>query len=145
MEPVNRTVTYRLYPTATKEAALLEIKRGHQQLYNAALEQRCAAWRRQRHSLAYVDQCKDLTALRAEDPAMRGLNAQASQGTLKRLERVFHAFFQRCNAGETPGFPRFKSLKRFKGWGKKPMVTAGAWRRTRPCDTGISDCKALAG
>jgi len=46
MEPVNRKVTYRLYPTAKQETAMLEIKRGHQHLYNAALEQRRAAWRR---------------------------------------------------------------------------------------------------
>jgi hypothetical protein len=36
MEPVNRKVTYRLYPTAKQETALLAIKRGHQHLYNIA-------------------------------------------------------------------------------------------------------------
>ncbi len=148
METVNRKVTYRLYPTAKQETAMLAIKRGHQQLYNAALEQRRAAWTtaigstvaikrghqqlynaaleqrraawsRQRHSVTRTAQEKDLTALRANDDAIRQLNAQASQLTLRRLDLAFQAFFRRVKAGETPGYPRFKSLKRFKGWGYK--------------------------
>jgi putative transposase len=126
MEPVNRTVTYRLYPTATQETALREIKRGHHRLYNAALEQRRAAWKRQRLSVTRTAQEKDLTALRGEDETIRGLNAQASQLTLKRLDLAFQAFFRRVTAGETPGFPRFKSLKRFRGWGYK--THGDGWR-----------------
>src|SRR5918995_3443634 len=100
MGPVNRKVTYRLSPTAKQATALLEIKRGHQRLYNAALEQRRAAWQRQRVSLPRPAQEKDLTALRAEDATMRGLNAQSSQMTLKRLDLAFQAFFRRVKAGE---------------------------------------------
>ena len=105
---------------------MLEIKRGHQQLYNAALEQRRAAWKRQRHSVTRTAQERDLTALRADDEAMHRLNAQASQLTLKRLDLAFQAFFRRVKAGETPGYPRFKSLKRFKGWGYK--THGDGWR-----------------
>jgi putative transposase len=126
MEPVNRKVTYRLYPTAKQETAMLEIKRGHQRLYNAALEQRRTAWRRQRLSVTRTVQEKDLTLLRAEDDSIRRLNAQSSQLTLKRLDLAFQAFFRRVTAGETPGFPRFKSLKRFKGWGYK--THGDGWR-----------------
>jgi len=117
MEAVNRKVTYRLYPTAKQATAMLEIKRGHQRLYNAALEQRRAAWRRQRLSVTRTTQEKDLTALRAEDETIRRLNAQSSQLTLKRLDLAFRAFFRRAKAGETPGFPRFvrRSQARCKG------------------------------
>ena len=126
MEPVNRTVTYRLYPIATQETAMREIKRGHQRLYNAALEQRRAAWKRQRLSVTRTAQEKDLMALRVEDETIRGLNAQTSQLTLKRLDLAFQAFFRRVKAGETPGFPRFKSLNRFRGWGYK--THGDGWR-----------------
>jgi putative transposase len=126
MEPVNRNVAYRLYPTAKQETAMLEIKRGHQRLYNAALEQRRAAWKRQRLSVTRTAQEKDLTTLRADDETIRGLNAQSSQLTLKRLDLAFQAFFRRSKAGETPGFPRYKSLKRFKGWGYK--THGDGWR-----------------
>jgi putative transposase len=125
---VTRKITYRLYPTAKQAAALLQIKQLHQRLYNAALEQRCTAWKRQRASVSLAEQSKDLTLLRAEDEDMRRVNAQSTQVTLRRLDLAFQAFFRRVRAGETPGFPRFKSLKRFKGWGYK--TPGDGWRLT---------------
>lgn len=35
------------------------------------------------------------------------------QQTLKRLEDSYQAFFKRCSKGETPGFPNFKSWKKW--------------------------------
>jgi len=52
-------------------------------------------------------------------PEYAELNAQASQVTLKRLDLAFQHFFRRVRDGETPGYPRFKSIKRFPGWGFK--------------------------
>jgi putative transposase len=119
MNTVYRKVTYRLYPNTPQEIALLAQKQAHQRLYNAALEQRRTAWRRCRTSLSYVEQCKDLTALRQADPDSVPINAQAAPVTLKRLDLAFQHFFRRVKQEQTPGFPRFKSLKRFKGWGYK--------------------------
>ena len=64
METVKRRATYRLYPTPAQEAALEAQREAHRLLYNAALEQRRAAWKRQRVSLGYAQQCHDLTELR---------------------------------------------------------------------------------
>jgi putative transposase len=114
METVNRRTTYRLYPTSAQDAALQAQREAHRLLYNAALEQRKAAWTRQRVSLGYAQQCHDLTEARQEIEPL--LPAQAAQHTLKRVDRAFQAFFRRCKAGEEPGYPRFKSRKRFKGW-----------------------------
>jgi putative transposase len=114
METVNRRTTYRLYPTPAQEAALQTQREAHRLLYNAALEQRKAAWTRQRISLGYVQQCKDLPEVRQAD--VTPLPAQAAQHTLKRVDRAFQAFFRRLKAGAKPGYPRFKSRKRFKGW-----------------------------
>ena len=115
METVNRRATYRLYPTPTQDASLQAQREAHRLLYNAALEQRRAAWKRQRVSVSFAEQCRDLTELRHEEPAP--LPAQSAQHTLKRVARAFDAFFRRIKAGtEQPGYPRFKSRKRFKGW-----------------------------
>lgn len=115
METVNRRATYRLYPTPAQEAALQAQRESHRLLYNAALEQRRAAWKRQRISVGYVQQCHDLTELRHEEETP--LPAQAAQHTLKRVARAFEAFFRRIKAGaDEAGYPRFKSRKRFKGW-----------------------------
>jgi len=67
MESVSRKVVYRLYPSHSQEAVLLDMLGLHRRLYNAALEQRIAAWRLQRKSLSAYDQMRDLTDLRAVD------------------------------------------------------------------------------
>ncbi|MCC6744569.1 MAG: helix-turn-helix domain-containing protein, partial [Acidobacteria bacterium] len=64
MGPVNRKVTYRLYPSARQEAALLDLKGAHQRLYNAALEQRIGAYRLTGKGVSFAGQCRDLTELR---------------------------------------------------------------------------------
>lgn len=124
MELVSRKVIYRLYPSASQETALIEMLRLHQWLYNAALEQRIAAWRLQRKSLSAYDQMRDLTDLRAGDERYAGLNAQSSQITLHRLHLAFQAFFRRCKNGEKPGFPRFRSLHRFDSYPATAVDTA---------------------
>ena len=45
---------------------------------------------------------------------------------MKRLDLAFSAFFRRVKAGETPGFPRFKPVQRFPGWGYK--THGDGWR-----------------
>src|SRR5919197_4713201 len=127
MKPVNRKVTYRMYPTTKQAKALEHLLSLHQRLYNAALEQRKTAYRRQRHAVGYAEQCGDLTVLRTSDPAYAAMNAQSAQVTLKRLQLAFEAFFHRVRAGEKRvGYPRFKSLRRFSGWGYK--THGDGWR-----------------
>ena len=119
MTTVMRRYTFKLYPSKTQVLAMESELRLHQALYNAALQQRVEAWRRQRKSLSYADQCKELTALRREDPAYGILNGHALQETLQRLDKAFKAFFRRLKSKANAGFPRFRSLERFPGWGYK--------------------------
>ena len=116
---VNRRTTFKLYPSKGQAATLDRLHYLHRQLYNAALEERIDAWRKARVSISYADQCKSLTAIRQQDPDFLAVNAQSAQVTLKRLDKAFSAFFRRCKAGDTPGFPQFKSCNRFPGWGYK--------------------------
>lgn len=112
-----RKVTFRMYPNAAQTERLEELLGLHQRVYNTALEERIRAYRERGESLNYHDQAKALTQWRASVPALAGVNAQSQQNTLKRLDRAFQAFFRRVKAGETPGFPRFKSIQRYPGWG----------------------------
>ncbi len=123
-----RKVTYRLYPTARQEAELQRTLRAHQQLYNAALEERISAWRKKKLSIGYADQCASLTALRRELPEMAAFNCSSQQMTLRRLAQAFASFFRRVKAGDAPGFPRFKSLERFPGFSFKGH--GDGWRFT---------------
>lgn len=115
----NRKVTYRLYPNAEQEARLQETLGLHQRLYNTALEERIRVYQETGKGLSFADQCKVLTQWRRAAPALAGPNAQSEQVTLKRLHLAFQHFFRRAKNGEKPGFPRFKSIHRYPGWGYK--------------------------
>ncbi|RMH36338.1 MAG: transposase [Nitrospirae bacterium] len=115
----NRKVTYRLYPNAEQEARLQETRGLHQRLYNTALEERIRVYQETGKGLSFADQCKALTHWRKTIPAWAKLNAQSQQVTLKRLDFAFQQFFRRLKHGKRPGFPRFKSLRRYPGWGYK--------------------------
>ena len=130
---LNRKVTYRLYPNAGQEARLQETLGLHQRLYNTALEERIRVYRETGKSLSFADQCKVLTQWRKAVPALAGLNAQSEQVTLKRLHLAFQHFFRRVKNGGTPGFPRFRSLRRYPGWGYK---THGDGWKLHPGESG---------
>jgi putative transposase len=127
MELAKRKITYRLYPTSLQAAILFVILRLHQQFYNAALEQRILVYGRRKLTLGFSEQCKEATLVRAEFPEYASLNAQSLQVTLKRLDLAFQSFFRRVKSGvKSVGFPRFKSLERFSGWGYK--THGDGWR-----------------
>ena len=116
---LNRKVTYRLYPNVTQVERLETMRGLHQRLYNTALEERVRVYKETGQGLSFADQCKGLTQWRTVSAGLASLNAQSEQVTLKCLHLAFQAFFRRVKAGETPGFPRFKNIHRYPGWGYK--------------------------
>jgi putative transposase len=115
-----RKVTYKLYPSAVQAEGLLAFLRQHKDLWNAALEERIDAWRKAGKSISYEDQCRSLTQVRGELPEdWATANCSSQQITLRRLDKAFKAFFARRAKGQSPGFPRFKSLARMPGIGFK--------------------------
>lgn len=123
---VLRKITYRMYPTKQQAERLLELLGLHQRVYNTALEERIRMYRDSAQSLDFAAQCKELTVWRKQCDALTGVNAQSLQVTLKRLDLAYAAFFRRVKAGETAGFPRFKAVQRFSGWGYK--THGDGWR-----------------
>lgn len=121
-----RKVTYRMYPNAAQTERLTELLGLHQRVYNTALEQRISAYQERGESLNFASQCKDVTLWRKQCAALAEVNAQSLQVTVKRLDLAYQAFFRRVKAGETAGFPRFKPIQRFSGWGYK--THGDGWR-----------------
>jgi putative transposase len=120
-----RTFRYLLQPTTRQRAALDGLLRDQCELYNAALEERRGAWKWERRSVSYIDQCRTLTGLREVRPEIVSHGVTVCRGTLKRLDRAFSAFYQRCRTGDTPGFPRFKSCGR---WDSVQWEDTSGWR-----------------
>ncbi|CAI9085715.1 transposase [Candidatus Methylacidiphilum fumarolicum] len=124
--PVERKVTYRLYPSKTVREELFRTRWVHCFLWNLALEERRRAWKEEKRSIGFAEQCRWLTELRSCSALLSSINAQSAQVTLKRLDLAFQAFFRRIRQGEKPGFPRFKHPGRFSGFGFKQHE--GDWR-----------------
>ncbi|HEY5025637.1 MAG TPA: transposase [Acidimicrobiales bacterium] len=120
-----RSYRYLLQPTVPQRTRFEALLRHQCELYNAALEERRGAWKWERRSVSYIDQSRTLTTLREPRPEIFEHGVTVCRGTLKRLDRAFGAFYRRCRAGQTPGFPRFKSSRRWDsvqwedthGWG----------------------------
>ena len=111
-----RKVTFKLYPNARQAERLTCWVRLHCELYNAALQERIEAYRKCGKSISYYDQQNVLPEIKAARPELVELGSHALQQTLRRLDLAFAAFFRRVKAGQTPGFPRFKSSARFSGF-----------------------------
>lgn len=92
----------------------------HCDLYNAALLERREAWQMRHMSISYRMQSAQLKEIRGADPDGQGRHSfTTQQQTLRRLDAVFRAFFDRVKATQKaeqkgmPGYPRFKPYQRF--------------------------------
>ncbi|MCX4530166.1 transposase [Streptomyces sp. NBC_00841] len=110
-----RAYKFLLRPTARQDQALREMLRDHCSLYNGALQERRDAYRHSsKTTVRYGQQSAQLKDIRAFDPERQGRwSFSSQQATLRRLDKAFSAFFRRVKAGEKPGYPRFRSGKRF--------------------------------
>lgn len=84
------------------------------ELYNAALEQRRDAYRRQRVTVDAYAQMRELSGVREVRPEYQAIHTHLLQDAVTRLDRAFRAFFRRVKAGEKPGYPRFKGRGRYR-------------------------------
>jgi putative transposase len=116
------TFKYRIYPTKLQVEFLNGQLKEVASLYNAALEERIGAWKACHKSINFYDQCSQLPAMRL-DGCLTLVNAQCAQDVLHRVDKTFKAFFARCKRGDKPGFPRFRSFRRYDSivilWPKK--------------------------
>lgn len=133
------TYEFKLKPTAQQVSTFENWLEQCRRVYNYALAER-KAWYKSRscHINAcalhceyiipadalrptYASQCKSLTAAKDTIPALKEVQSQVLQQTLKRLEQAFVSMWEK-----NFGFPRFKKPGRFKSFvfpqlGKAPL------------------------
>ena len=122
-----RSYRYPLRPTVAQEAILYSWLSMCCALYNAALEERQAAWRNQRISISLNHQEKELTGLRVADPEWKAFPTWVARSALVRLNHAFRGFFRRVKLKQTPGYPRFRSVDRYRSFdlGSNPVSIEG--------------------
>jgi putative transposase len=124
-----RSYRYLLSPTVRQQACLVGLLGLQCELYNAALEERRGAWRWERRSVSFFDQCRVLTSLRGVRPEVLASGVTVCRGTLRRLDWAFAGFYRRCRAGQRPGYPRFRPRSR---WDSLQWEDRNGWRLDEP-------------
>ncbi|HCT76066.1 MAG TPA: transposase [Micromonosporaceae bacterium] len=109
---MRRSYKFRLRPTVKQVQALTAMLADHRDLYNAALQERCDAYRKRGVTISYGQQSGQLKDIRRELTEQARWSFSSQQATLRRLNLAMQAFFRRARAGQRPGYPRFKG----QGW-----------------------------
>lgn len=110
---IHRTYKFRLYPTKRQVETLEGQLALCAELYNAALQERRDAWTLNRVSISYFDQTYQLPEIKKLRPDLAEVGANVCLDALQRVDKAFKAFFRRVKRGEKPGYPRFKSFRRY--------------------------------
>ncbi|MCV6590797.1 MAG: helix-turn-helix domain-containing protein [Marinobacterium sp.] len=101
----------RLYPTAEQRAFFARSFGCVRWVYNDAL-----AWCQQQREAgakhpSSIDLQKRLPGLKKQHEWLSEVDSQALKEACRDLDAAFKHFFRRVKAGQTPGYPRFKSKR----------------------------------
>ncbi len=111
---MQKTFKYRLYPTKKQIHVLNEQLDECRWVWNTLLAERKTAWEERQETVSYYDQKAELPIRKAtERPGLKLVHSQVLQDVVLRLKKAMDAFFRRVNAGEKPGYPRFRGEGRY--------------------------------
>jgi len=116
---VFKAFKYRLYPSNAQQRLLEQAVETCRRWYNTCLEERKLAWELEQRTVGRYEQLAKVKDYRRENPYAGQLHSHILQGVVQDLDKAFQAFFRRVQAGETPGYPRFKGRDRFDSFGLK--------------------------
>ena len=117
-----RVYRYRLYPTRAQDESMRTTLYRLRELYNAALQERRDAYRKQGRTISGYQQMAELREVRELRPEYAAIHTHLLQDVVTRLDRAYRAFFRRIKAGEKPGFPRFKGRGQYSTFTFKDAV-----------------------
>ena len=86
------------------------------EIYNAALQERRDAHRISRKTISFFDQVLQIKDIRRERADVGKLYAMVCEDSLRRVHHAYNAFFDRCEKGQKPGFPRFKGKNQYNSF-----------------------------
>lgn len=118
---MRQTFQYRIYPTHSQRTRLESIRETCRHFYNDLLAERKEAYEERDETITKTQQLREVKERKATNPFASGVHSHILQVVATDLDRAFQAFFRRVRAGEKPGYPRFKSRDRFRGFGLKEL------------------------
>jgi len=111
-----KTVSARLYPTWKQEQTLCRFLRVSCWVYNQALEHRIKSYKRRGESVSLYSQQALLTHWRGRMDWLKCVPVEVERDALRRIDWGMRAFFRRVKNGQKPGFPRFRSHRRYRSF-----------------------------
>jgi len=114
-----KTFKYRLYPTPAQERQMFLVLDICRHWYNMCLSERKWVYELEQRAVTKGDQEKMGIHYRQTFPQAQIVFSQTMQTVCDDLDKAFGAFFRRVNAGETPGYPRFKGRDHFHSFAFK--------------------------
>ena len=109
-----KTYQYRIYPTFKQSKILYTWLEALRNLYNQGLSWRKEVYNKTGDTVDWVTQANALPELKQASPFWSSIHSDVLQDTLRRLNKAYQSFFRRVQAGEAPGFPRFKGEGRYR-------------------------------
>lgn len=137
-----KTVSAKLYPTHRQESEMNRFLRVSCWVYNQGLEHRQKAWKRRRESVNNNQQFVMLAGWRKRMELLRSVPSEIERDALRRVDRGMRAFFCRVQAGQKPGYPRFKSSRR---WNSFEVLQLGTYLRAGRRKTKVVIAKRAGG
>ncbi len=136
-ESLIRKAEFSLSPGRTKSRALEALLDWSREVYNGALQHRRDAWQVAQVSISRFDQFNEVPSLREVCPQVARFGIQPVRGAISRVDEAFAGFFRRMSDGQTPGYPRFKSRRRWRSafydeptnWSLRGLAPDGATER----------------
>jgi hypothetical protein len=89
-----------------------------------------------------VQPLRQVKTLKATSAYAATIHSHLLQGVVADLDKAFQNFFRRVEAGERPGYPRFKGRNRFDSlvrWSAPPAANGMMWSTARgaPASEGL--------
>lgn len=113
---MERAFKFKLYPKNSQVETMERWLYLFHDLYNAGLQQRIMAHKDRSITISSYRQNRELPELKKGLKEYREIHSQVLQNVFDRLDKAYENFFMRVKRGEKPGFPRFKSLKRYNSF-----------------------------
>ena len=107
-----KTFKYRLKPSKSQRTKLNQTLDLCRWVFNETLATRKTTWEQEEKTLSLYDTNQLLTIWKQEHPELKNVHSQVLQNVQERVDLAFKAFFRRVQAGEKPGYPRFRGY----GW-----------------------------
>ena len=109
-EPViiSKTFRFRLEPNEAQRKFFSQTAGSVRFVYNWALGRRIEEYEKDKSSLGYSAQSKEMTDLKSDLEWLKFNPSHTLQQSLKDLDQAYKNFFRRVKQGEVSGFPKFK-------------------------------------